>query len=121
MTTHASTASSLRRGARGLALLLLPVVALLATPAHADVPQGWTDPTPVDNLHALALLLGAPLLLFVLISLAVYLPSMIRGEPLLPDHSGGEGQWLGGPSQGTRELPAADDDQSQAGGASGSW
>ena len=37
------------------------------------------------------------------------------------DTSLGEGQWIGGPRQGVAELPAADGDDSRAGGASGSW
>ena len=104
------------------------MLALLAVPAHADVPEGWGDQTEhnsLDALHALGLYLGAPLLLFVLIALAVYVPAMARGEKLLPDHSRGhalpEGQWIGGPRQGVAELPAADGDDSQAGGARGSW
>ena len=61
------------------------VLALLAAPAHADVPAGWADVSDVDDLEALGLLLGVPLLLFVLIAVAVYLPAMVRGERLLPD------------------------------------
>ena len=110
-----------RRGLRAAVLGSAPVLALLAFPAHADVPEGWAEVSDVDNLHALALLVGGPLLLFVLIALAVYLPSMIRGEKLLPDHSDGEAQWIGGPRQGVAELPAADGDDSRAGGASGRW
>lgn len=97
-----------------------PVV-LFAAPAHADVPEGWSDPAPVDNLHALLFLAGGPVLLFLIIGLAVYLPSMVRGERLLPDHSGGEAQWLGGPRSGTHELTGPDTDDSRTGGASGSW
>ena len=100
------------------------MLALLATPAWADVPEGWdgqTEHRSPDFLHALGVYLGAPLLLFALIALAVYLPAMIRGERLLPDHSGGEAQWIGGPRQGVAELPAADGEDSRAGGASGSW
>lgn len=106
------------------------VLALLAAPAYADVPEGWagqTEPNSLHKLHALGLYVGAPLLLFVLIVLAVYLPAMVRGEKLLPDHAGSgghglpEGQWIGGPRQGVAELPAADGDDSRAGGASGSW
>lgn len=113
-----------RRGLRAAVLGSTPVLALLAVPAHADVPVGWggqTEHQDLDALHALGVLLGAPLLLFVLIALAVYLPSMIRGEKLLPDHSGGEAQWIGGPRQGVAELPAPDGDDSRAGGASGRW
>lgn len=107
------------------------MLALLAAPAHADVPEGWGDQTEYnspDFLHALGLYLGAPLLLFVLIALATYLPAMTRGEKLLPDHAGHggdhgvpEGQWIGGPRQGVAELPGPDGDDSRAGGASGSW
>ena len=43
---------------------------LVAAPARADVPEGWSDPEPVDTLHALLVLVGIPLLLFVLIALA---------------------------------------------------
>ena len=100
------------------------MLALLTVPAHADVPEGWggqTEPNSPDALHALGIYLGAPLLLVVLIALAIYVPAMVRGEKLLPDHSGGEAQWIGGPRQGVAELPAADGDDSRAGGASGSW
>ena len=125
MTTHAAPTRSVRRAARATtrATVLASVVALsvLAAPAHADVPEGWTDPVSIDPLEALLILLGVPLLLFVLILVAVYLPAMKRGEPLLPDHSPGEGQWIGGPRQGTKELPAPDGADSRAGGASGSW
>jgi hypothetical protein len=100
------------------------VLALLAAPAHADVPEGWggqTEHTGLDALHALGIFVGAPVLLFALIALAVFLPAMVRGEKLLPDHSPVEGQWIGGPRQGVAELPAADGDESRAGGASASW
>ena len=113
-----------RRPARALALVGAPVLALVATPVWADVPEGWdgqTEPRNLDTLHALGVYLGAPLLLFALIAVAVYLPAMIRGERLLPDHSAGEGTWIGGPRQGVAELPAADGEDSRAGGASGSW
>jgi len=118
VTTHARPTALVRRAA---VLLSAPAIALIAAPAYADVPEGWSEPDAVDSLEALLLLAGGPLLLFVLIALAVYIPSMIRGERLLPDHSAGEGQWLGGPRSGTHELPAADTDDSRTGGASGSW
>ncbi len=102
-------------------LATVPALVLLATPAHADMPDGWAPVTDVNDLHALLLLVGGPLLLFVLIVLAVYLPVMVRGEKLLPDHSAGPARWIGGPRQGIAELPAADGDDSRAGGARGSW
>lgn len=114
-----------RRTGRAAAVLSVVLSApVLAAPAHADVPEGWAGQDEVNNLDflgALALYAGAPLLLFVLIALAVYVPAMVRGEKLLPDHSGGEAQWIGGPRQGVAELPAPDGRDSRAGGASGSW
>jgi hypothetical protein len=124
VSSSPSTPRSSRRALRAAVLGSAPVLALMALPAHADVPEGWggqTEHNDLDKLHALGLLLGGPLLLFVLICLAVYLPSMVRGEKLLPDHTGGEAQWIGGPRQGVAELPAPDGEDSKAGGASGRW
>ncbi|GAA1923197.1 hypothetical protein [Nocardioides hwasunensis] len=127
MSTPVSRPRSSRRGLHGLVLTGAPVLALLAAPAHADVPEGWGgqyDHSHLDALHTLGVLVGGPLLLFVLIALAVYLPAMVRGEKLLPDHSGdahAQAQWIGGPRQGVAELPAPDGEDSRAGGASGRW
>ena len=110
-----------RPAIRAAVLVSAAALSLLAAPAHADVPEGWAQVYDIDDLEALALLVGAPLLLFVLIAVAVYLPAMVRGERLLPDHSAGEGVWIGGPRQGVAELPAADNEDSRAGGASGQW
>lgn len=109
---------------RAAVLASAPVLALLAAPARADVPEGWggaTEHRGLDTLHALGIFVGGPLLLFVVLGLAIYLPAMVRGEKLLPDHSADEGRWIGGPRQGVAELPAADGEDSRAGGASGSW
>src|SRR5688572_28119003 len=111
VTMHVSPSASSRPVARWTgrvaALAAAPALAVLAVPARADVPAGWggeTEHNTPDALHALGVYLGAPLLLVVLIALAVYLPAMVRGEKLLPDHSGGEPQWIGGPRQGVAEL-----------------
>jgi hypothetical protein len=129
VTTHVSPARSsrstrVRRTGRATALAGGSLLVLLAGPAHAEVPEGWggqTEHSSLDVLGALGLFVGAPLLLFALIALAVYVPAMVRGEKLLPDHSAGEAQWIGGPRQGVAELPAPDGDDSRAGGASGRW
>jgi hypothetical protein len=118
-----TTKTSLRR------LLLLAVAGLwlgaaslvLAAPASADVPEFWSDPDEVNNLHAILLLGGVPLLLFVVIGFLVYAPSVIRGERILPGHAATENQWLGGPRKSTGELAGPDTEDSQAGGASGRW
>lgn len=110
-------------------LLLLAVAGLwctaaslvLAAPASAEVPEGWDSPAPIDGLEALLLLGGVPLLLFVVIGFLVYAPSIIRGERIAPGQPVTENQWLGGPRRNAGELAAPDNDDSQAGGASGRW
>jgi hypothetical protein len=51
-----------------------------------DVPLGWSDPDDVAPLEFLLILAGLPLLLFVAIALMVYVPSLVRGEPLRPGY-----------------------------------
>ena len=67
------------------------------------------------------MLAGVPLLLFVLIVLAVYLPALVRGERVKPGAPAVEDQWFGGPRKGTAELAGPDNEDSQAGGASARW
>jgi hypothetical protein len=90
-----------------------------------DVPVGWNpDPQDVDKLEAVLLLGGVPLLLFVGITLAVYVPSLVRGESLAPGSPAVENQWLGGPRAAVGELPGTEADggpDPEAGGASGRW
>lgn len=111
--------------ARFAARVSLPILALglalLAAPAHADAAEGWGDAADVDALHALLLLGGVPVLLFVLIGLAVYIPAVVRGEDVSPIGGGVENQWIGGPRQGAKELPAGESEPSETGGARGSW
>jgi hypothetical protein len=111
--------------ARFAARASLPLVAmglaLLAVPAHADAADGWGTRQDVSVLHALLLLAGVPLLLFVLIGLAVYVPALVRGEDVSPTGGGVENQWLGGPRPGARELTSGASEPSETGGARGSW
>ena len=107
-----------RRAARTAALFTVSAAALVAAPAHAGVPEGWSDPEPVDGLHYAFLLVGAPVGLLIIIALAVLAPALVRGEKLA---SNPEAQWIGGPRQGTDELPAPDGADSAAGGASGTF
>ncbi len=98
---------------------------LVAGPASAEVPEGWSDPEQVPMLEALLVLVGIPLLLFVLISAAVYLPAMIRGERVAPGAAPVTDQWFGGPRGGARELESGsgrrEPAESETGGASGRW
>ncbi|MGY2702392.1 hypothetical protein [Nocardioides sp. HB32] len=90
-------------------------------PAGADVPEFWPAADPVDPWHALLLLAGVPLLLFLVITALVVIPGVVKGERFTPGGQATADQWFGGPSSGTAELPAPDTDESQAGGASGRW
>ncbi|MBA3781431.1 hypothetical protein [Nocardioides sp. InS609-2] len=123
MTTQTSSTRRLARRASVIAGGLAAVV-LTARPALADVPEGWSDPEPVSVLHALLLLGGVPLLLFVLIALAVYVPALARGEKLAPGAAPIDDEWFGGPRAGTGELTSRSADsghEKETGGASGSW
>lgn len=98
---------------------------MLSETVRAKVPEGWSDPDPVNALEALLILGGIPLLLFVGIFVLTYLPAMIRGERLKPGAPEIENQWLGGPRRTAGELPSPDASQTSetadAGGASGRW
>lgn len=116
------TVSAVRRlatVAAGLAALAATAVAL-AGPASAEPAEGWPETEPVDASQFLLLLVGIPLLLFVVIAVATYLPALIRGESIAPGGPSVEDQWLGGPRP-TGELAAPDSETSAAGGASGRW
>ena len=99
---------------------------LVAGPASAKVPEGWSDPPPVPVLQALLIFAGIPLLLILLISAAVYVPAMVRGERVAPGAAPVHDQWFGGPRGGAREIEsgAGRGDQareSETGGAGGRW
>ena len=111
-----------RRLRRTSAVLIAGALVVAAGgPAGADVPEGWSDPAPVDGWHAALVLVGIPLLLFVVITLLVVVPGIIKGERFTPGGQATQDQWFGGPRQGTAELPAPDSEDSQAGGASARW
>ena len=93
----------------------------LATPAIAEPSEGWPENDPVDMLDALLVLAGIPLLLFIVIAVAVYVPALVRGERVAPGAPAVDNQWLGGPRKSAGELAAPDTESSEAGGASGRW
>lgn len=103
-----------------LAMVGLAVSLLTAGPASADTPASWDTPPEVDKGFVLGVLVGVPVLLFVLITIAVYVPSLIRGESIAPGGQGAEDQWLGG-RRDAGELAAPDTADSEAGGASAKW
>lgn len=88
-----------------------------ATPALADVPEDWSNPEDMSVLFLLALIVGIPVLLGVIITVLTLLPSLLRGEGLRgSDRTPAE--WVGGPREGT---PLAEQESSETGGASARW
>jgi hypothetical protein len=101
--------------------------------AVADPPAQWPDNPSVSTLHVLLVLVVAPLALFALIWLLVYLPSMTHGQKYRPGQAWrGEPEWFGGPRRGLEGMDsgsqqpavsaATGDEAGQTrGGASGRW
>ena len=99
---------------------------LVAGPASAEVPEGWSDPPPIPVLEALLILGGLPLVLFLVIGAAVYVPAMVRGERVAPGAAPVHDQWFGGPRGGAREIESGigrgeQARESETGGAGGRW
>ena len=119
--------SLLRRFARAVAMT--PAVAsLAAVPAFADTPAAWPDAGPISTLHVILVLVVIPVALFVLITLAVYVPSMARGNKYEPGQAWrNENEWFGGPRGGVETADKADPatiegvEESDRGGASVRW
>lgn len=114
-----STTTRLARRA-GVLLLAATVPLLVAAPAHAEVPEGWSEPADVSLLQLLTVVLGLPALLFALIVAAVLLPALARGEKLLPSTSSPD-QWFGGPDRSVAQVEDRPRELGPRGGASGSW
>lgn len=95
------------------------VAVAVATPAHADVGLGWSDPAPVSLIEALLLLGLLPIGIAVVVSLVILAPGLARGEGVT-DVAGTENRWLGGSDRDVNELPAAGAD-ADTGGAGGRW
>lgn len=72
------------RRAAVLGATLATITAATVGSASADEISGWSNDPHVNPLHFLALILFIPLGLFIVISLVVLLPGLLRGEGLLP-------------------------------------
>ena len=96
-----------------------------AAAASADVPEGWAEPDDVYAMHTLLVLVGIPLACMVLIALAVYLPSIVRGESVAPAGVRPDDEWFGGRRDATESAQQALEQPKpeaiETGGASGSW
>ena len=103
----------------------LPAARRPALPAPT-APEGWSDPDAVDFMHTLLVLVGIPLLVFLLlITLAVYVPPIVRGERIAP--AGARGRRTSGSVAARRrrarplEAGATAARATSTGGASGRW
>ena len=110
-----------------LALVVTTLVGAMSA-ADADAPDQWQNNPPVSPLHVLLVFVIAPLSLFVLITLLVYIPSMSKAESYQPGQAWrGEATWFGGPRGGLEAVDArapaqtGADSSSTRGGASGRW
>jgi hypothetical protein len=108
-------------GTVSLVWLLALAGLALAGPAAADTPEGWPEEESIDMLQMLLVLGGIPLLVFVVVFVLVFGPSLARGESLPGAGHEPEDQWIGGPRKTAGELAAPDAEGSKAGGAGGSW
>jgi hypothetical protein len=127
VTTPSSLVVLLRRGLAALLALgasvatALAVAVLTAAAAGAEVPDGWSNPDPVDPLHVVLVAVLLPLALALVLVALVYGPPLARGERVAPHAPEVQDQWLGGPRKAAGELAGPDGEDSQAGGASGRW
>ena len=76
--------NSIARRVLTLGAAVAAVTAAVAGPASAAVPSGWSNPSDVNPLHLLSLILFIPVGAAVVISFLVLLPGVLRGEGLLP-------------------------------------
>lgn len=123
--TKVTEALPLRPARRAAAVSFGLLLGSVAAPALAAPPDGgpWE---PTDNgsvLQNLLFLLGVPLLVFVVLALLVYLPSMVRRQSTAPELAFRDrAEWFGGPRKG---VDATTDQgagaSTEKGGASARW
>ena len=102
------------------------LLATTAGPALASPPDTWGVAPHVSAWHALLVYLIIPGALFALITLAVYVPSLARGQKYQPGRAWrNEPEWFGGPGEGVRAAekgePTGDGEDDERGGASARW
>lgn len=112
------TTTLIRRA--GLVTAGAAVLLAAATPAWAEVPEGWSDPAEISFLQVLLVIGALPVAVACVIALFVYLPALRRGESVRPGGAT-EDQWFGGPREGVAELEPTRREVGVTGGGSGSW
>lgn len=112
----------LRRAFRASVVAAVLAVGWLAAPAQASPPVTWEEPDNGSTLHQLLILVGIPLAAVLLITLLVYLPSMIRGQQTQPAVAFQErSEWFGGPREGAVAADSAAAPEEDKGGAGARW
>jgi hypothetical protein len=127
LSTVTPTSQALRRAALVVGFATILLVAY-AGPASADIPDGWSNPPPVQPLHFILLFVGIPFLITLGILAAIYLPGVVRGESVAPAGARTDDQWFGGrrttaelESSSTRTDAVDDESDRDTGGAGGTW
>lgn len=120
-STNIRVRRATRAAVSGFSIALVGAALLNGGAAGANVPEGWSNPESVDPLHMLALIVGIPALMALVIIVLVIVPGLIRGDKFVHSNAAPDAEWFGGPRSGTDELPAPDNAESKAGGASGRW
>lgn len=106
---------------------LLLVASLVSGPASADAPRAWGQSPHVSGFQFLLVLFLIPLVLALVISLLVSVPSMMHRGGYEPGHAWrAETEWFGGPGKGIAAVdevsPAAlGNAREQTGGVSARW
>ena len=121
MTIDTTPAPS-RRVSRAAAVTLGLALGSLAAPAHAAPPTSWENTQNGSFLEHLLILGGIPLAIIAVVTLLVYLPSMVRGHSSEPAVAFRErSEWFGGPRRGVDATTESSTEQSDKGGASARW
>ncbi len=112
----------LRRASRALVVTFGLGIGLLAAPAHADPPSTWDNADNGSMLDNLLYLVGVPVLVIAIVTVLVYLPSMVRGQSSEPALAFQENpEWFGGPRKGVGATDDAVTEDGSKGGASARW
>jgi len=72
----------------------------------ADTPTTWLDGPSISTLHAIAIFVGIPLLVILLIALLVYAPSWVSGPRYRPGQPwDAQPEWFGSPLAADATAP----------------
>ncbi len=129
---HTLRSTFVQRAATLLVLVPALLVTSLTGTAFAEAPVQWEDNPPYSPLYVITVLVVIPATMFAVITLLVYLPSMIRkGESYQPGHPWrNEPEWFGGPRGGVKAVDRTEqplsvggssEEPRERGGASGQW